>query len=114
MSDDGVQKSAILLMSLGEAEAVEVFKFLGPKEVQKLGAAMAALSGVSREKVEKTLHEFRQQAGEQTALGMDSDDYIRSVLTKALGTDKAANLIERILHGGDGQSEQRWQRQREE
>lgn len=101
MSESGIQKSAILMMSLGEAEAVEVFKFLGPKEVQKLGAAMANLSNVTRDQVEEVLNDFRTQAEEKTSLGMDSDDYIRAVLTKALGSDKAANLIDRILQGGD-------------
>ncbi len=100
MSEDGVQKSAILLMALGEEEAAEVFKHLGPKEVQKLGTAMAALDSVSRVQVERVMHDFMFQAGEKAGLA-DSDDYIRSVLTKALGSDKAANLIERILHGGD-------------
>ena len=101
MSEDGIMKSAILLMSLGEEEAVEVFKFLGPKEVQKLGAAMAALKNVKRDQVEEVLSEFRAKAAEKSTLTGASDDYIRSVLTKALGDDKAANLIDRILHGGD-------------
>ena len=100
MSEDGVQKSAILLMALGEEEAAEVFKHLSPKEVQKLGHAMAALDSVNRVQVERVMHDFMFQAGEKAGLA-DSDEYIRSVLTKALGSDKAANLIERILHGGD-------------
>jgi flagellar motor switch protein FliG len=101
MSEDGLLKSAILLMSIGEEEAVEVFKYLSPKEVQKLGMTMASLSNVNRDRVERVLREFRLSAEEKTTLGMASDDYIRSVLTKALGSDKAANLIDRILHGGD-------------
>lgn len=101
MSDDGIQKSAILLMSLGEEEAAEVFKFLGPKEVQKLGAAMASIKQISREKVEDILSDFHSEAEGQTGLGGDSGEYIRNVLTKALGSDRAAGLIERILHGGD-------------
>ena len=100
MSEDGVVKSAILLMALGEEEAAEVFKHLSPKEVQKLGHAMAALDSVNRVQVERVMHDFMFQAGEKAGLA-DSDEYIRSVLTKALGSDKAANLIERILHGGD-------------
>ncbi len=100
MSEDGVQKSAILLMALGEEEAAEVFKHLSPKEVQRLGHAMAALDSVNRVQVERVMHDFMFQAGEKAGLA-DSDEYIRSVLTKALGSDKAANLIERILHGGD-------------
>jgi flagellar motor switch protein FliG len=100
MSEDGVVKSAILLMALGEEEAAEVFKHLSPKEVQRLGHAMAALDSVNRVQVERVMHDFMFQAGEKAGLA-DSDEYIRSVLTKALGSDKAANLIERILHGGD-------------
>lgn len=100
MSEDGIQKCAILLMTLGEEEAAEVFKHLSPKEVQKLGHAMAALDNVNRVQVERVLQEFMLNAGEKAGLG-GSDEYIRSVLTRALGSDKAANLIERILHGGD-------------
>lgn len=101
MSDQGIERSAILLMSLGEEEAAEVFKHLGPKEVQKLGAAMAALQNVPRAQVETVLGDFRREAGEQSGLGGDSSEYIKAVLNKALGSDRAANLIERILHGGD-------------
>ncbi|MEO1765859.1 flagellar motor switch protein FliG [Thiobacter aerophilum] len=101
MNEEGIEKSAILLLALGEEEAAEVFKYLGPKEVQKLGAAMASLSTVNREKVEKVLAEFREKAEGQTALGADSAAYIKNVLTKALGSDRAASLLDRILHGGD-------------
>ena len=101
MSDEGLNKSAILLLSLGENEAAEVFKYLGPKEVQKLGTAMANLSNVSRETIDSVFSEFYNIAGEKTTLGMDSDGYIRSVLRKALGDEKAAGLIDRILQGGD-------------
>ncbi len=63
MSSDGIHKSAILLMSLGEDEAAEVFKFLGPREVQKIGTAMAALKSVSRDEIstvrERVLHRRR-------------------------------------------------------
>jgi len=101
MSENGIRKSAILLMSLGEEEAAGVLKYLGPKEVQKIGAAMASLANVTHEDIQTTVREFRTETEERTTLGMAADDYIRSVLTKALGNDKAANLIERILHGGD-------------
>ena len=101
MNDEGIQKSAVLLLSLGEEGASEVFKFLGPREVQKLGVAMSNLKNVNRDKVATVLDEFRSRAEEKTTLGMDSGEYIRAVLKKALGDDKAANLIDRILHGGD-------------
>jgi flagellar motor switch protein FliG len=101
MPEDGLEKSAILLLSLGENEAAEVFKHLGPREVQKLGTAMANLKAVSRDRIDGVLGDFRSQAEQGGALAPDSGAYIRSVLTKALGDDKAAGLIERILQGGD-------------
>ena len=101
MADDGILKSAILLMSLGEDEASAVFKHLTPKEAQKIGTAMATLNNVSRNNVQSVLEEFVGQTKEKTALGHNSNDYIRKVITSALGDEKAANLIDRILHGGD-------------
>ena len=88
-------------MSLGEEEASEVFKHLGPKEVQKLGSAMATLKNVKRDQIEGVLHDFRKEAEEKTHVGMANDEYIRSVLTKALGNERAGTLIDRILQGGD-------------
>ena len=88
-------------MSLGEDEAAEVLKFLAPREVQKIGAAMASIKNVSRDQLESVLDDFCMEAEQHSAINFVSDDYIRSVLTKALGNDKAAGLIERILQGGD-------------
>ena len=101
MSEAGVDESAILMLSLGEEEAAEVFKHLSPKEAQKLGAAMASLKNVSREKIDEVLAKFHEAAGEQTSIGLDSDDYIRGVLNRALGEEKAKFVLDRILSGGD-------------
>ncbi len=101
MDDNGLKKSAILLMSLGENEAASVFKFLSPKEVQKLGTAMSNLQNITQNEIEATIEEFNSRANGKTALGQDANDYIRKVLTNALGDEKAASLIDRILHGGD-------------
>jgi len=101
MTDEGIEKGAILLLSLGEEGASEVFKHLGPREVQKLGKAMSNLQNVTREKVESVLSAFRLRAEEKSPLGLNSREYLRSVLTKALGDDKAGNLIDRIMQGGD-------------
>jgi flagellar motor switch protein FliG len=100
-ADDGLEKSAMLLIALGEDHAAEVLKHLGPREVQKLGHAMAALKSVPRTTVESVLDEFHKNAEEHSAVHVDTDNYIRSVLTKALGDDKASNLISRILQGGE-------------
>ncbi len=101
MSEDGLQDAAILLMSLGEAEAAEVFKHLSPKEVQKLGEAIARTKTITRERVDEVVGKFTGVAASQSLLVTDSSDYVRSVLKLALGDDKATLLIDRILQGGD-------------
>ncbi len=98
--EEGLEKSAMLLLSLGEDAAAEVLKHLGPKEVQKLGHAMAAVKAVPRERVEQLIDEVSAHTVKGASLSADQD-MIRSMLTKALGDDKAANLIGRILQGGD-------------
>lgn len=97
----GVDRAAILLMSLGEASASEVLKHMDPKEVQIVGAAMAQLNNVSRGQVTKVLNDFCSTVKEETGLGLGTDEYVRSVLKKALGDDKAENVIDRILQGGN-------------
>jgi flagellar motor switch protein FliG len=97
MSESGVQKAAMLMLALGEEEAVEVLKYLGPREVQKLGHAMSAMKSIGAEELEEVLQDFRMRTRANTSLGLDSDDYIRNVLTKALGDDKATSLLNRIL-----------------
>jgi flagellar motor switch protein FliG len=98
---DGIEKSAIFLMTLGENEAAEVLKYLEPREVQKISAAMMALKNLSREQIAQVFHEFLVSASSKTTIGMDSNDYIRNMLTKALGDDKAAGLLDRIMHNSD-------------
>ncbi|AOB31056.1 flagellar motor switch protein G [Bordetella sp. H567] len=101
---DGMTRAAVLLMSLGEDAAAEVFRFLSAREVQQVGAAMAQLKQVTREDVAEVLEEFRQESDQFIAVTLGSDDYIRTVLTKALGSDRAAGLIEDILEAGDSGS----------
>jgi flagellar motor switch protein FliG len=98
---DGVEKSAIFLMTLGENEAAEVLKYLEPKEVQKISTAMVALKNLTREQINQVFHDFLVNASGKTTIGMDSNEYIRSMLTKALGDDKAAGLLDRIMHNSD-------------
>ncbi|MBN4053019.1 flagellar motor switch protein FliG [Gammaproteobacteria bacterium AH-315-K14] len=97
----GIDRAAILLMSLGETAASEVLKHMEPKEVQTVGAAMAQLNNVSRGQVSSVLKQFCTTVQEETGLGLGTDEYVRSVLKKALGDDKAENLIDRILQGGN-------------
>jgi flagellar motor switch protein FliG len=101
MDDKGVEEAAILLMSIGEEEAAEVFKHLAPKEVQKLGETIARLKIVPRERLTRVLERFATDAVESHTLVADTDEYVKSVLRKALGEDKANLLIDRILQGSD-------------
>ncbi|MFZ6686197.1 flagellar motor switch protein FliG [Undibacterium sp. SXout11W] len=101
MSDEGVQKAATFLLALGEDGAAEVMKFLGPREVQKIGAAMATIGAIPHERISKVLDDFKAAADISSSVGLDSDEYIRNVLTKALGDDKASSLLNRILGGKD-------------
>lgn len=96
-----LERCAILMMSLGEDSAAEVFKFLSAREVQRIGGAMANLKQITRHDVDTVLEEFRQEADQFMAVTLGSSDYIRAVLTKALGTDRAAGLIEDIFEGGE-------------
>ena len=96
-----VDKAAILLLSLGETDAAQVLRHMGPKEVQRVGVAMAQMRNVHREQVEQVMSEFVEVVGDQTSLGVGADGYIRKMLTQALGEDKANNLIDRILLGGN-------------
>ncbi|MFP4335895.1 MAG: flagellar motor switch protein FliG [Wenzhouxiangella sp.] len=96
----GADRAAILLMSLGEEQASEVLKHMGAKDVQRIGAAMAAMQAVNRDQAEEVLEAFVSTVEDQTALGVGSHDYVRRVLSQALG-EKGANLIDRILIGRD-------------
>lgn len=96
-----VESAAVLLMSLGEADAAQILKHMGPKEVQRVGTAMSQLRDVSQEQVEGVTAEFLEAVGGQTGLGIGADDYIRAMLTQALGDEKAASVIDRILVGGN-------------
>jgi len=101
MDEQGLNDAAIMLMSLGEEEAAEVFKHLSPKEVQKLGETIARMRTVSKERVDEVITRFTNEAAAQSLLVSDTSNYVRAVLKRALGDDKAALLIDRILQGGD-------------
>jgi flagellar motor switch protein FliG len=101
MEDQGLMNAAVLMMSLGEDAASEVFKFLPPKEVQKLGEAISGMRSISRDKVERVLGKFADVASSQSLLVGDANSYVRNVLHRALGEDKASMLLDRIMEGND-------------
>lgn len=98
--NESANRAAILLMSLGEKEAANILRFMGPVEVQKVGTAMATISNVARSDVELVLSDFLDKYGAQTGLGLGTEDYIRNMLVQALGEDKASGILDRILVDG--------------
>jgi flagellar motor switch protein FliG len=101
MDDVGLEDSAILLMSLGEEHAAEVFKHLSPKEVQRLGETIAKTKSVAKVRFDAVADRFNAASSDQSVLVADTDEYVKAVLRKALGEDKANMLIDRILQGSD-------------
>lgn len=93
----GTEKSAVMLMTLGEDQAAEVFKHLNNKEVQQLSMAVSNMRQVSNAELAEVLTEFEEAAIQYAALNINTNDYLRSVLIKALGEDRAASLLEDIL-----------------
>jgi flagellar motor switch protein FliG len=100
---DPTQKAAVLLMTIGEESAAEVLRHMGPKEVQRIGVAMTTVKDLTKDMVNTVISEFMTTVNKQTNLGVGVDDYVRNVLYSALGEDKAASVIDRILLGGNSQ-----------
>lgn len=92
----GVDKAAMLMMLFGEEAASSILKSLSPDEVQKLGAAMYSLSGVTHDVIDAVLDEFYVTLRAQTGVGIGANAYVRSVLTGALGPDRAQSVLSRI------------------
>ena len=101
MDDIGLENAAILIMALGEEEAAGVFKHLNPKEVQGLGETITRLKSIPRRRVDDVLDLFNRLAAEQSMLVSDTDEYVKSMLRRALGDDKAKLLIDRIMESDD-------------
>ena len=93
----GARRSAILLLSLDADSAAEVFKFLPGDDVESISLEMARLSQVSHEEMRQVLADFMDETEQYAAISIQSSDHIRAVLTKALGTERAASLIDDIL-----------------
>jgi flagellar motor switch protein FliG len=99
----GTQRAAILLMSLGEQDAANVLKQLDAREVQKIGIAMAELKEVSREQATSVLDKFIGIADGKANMASGSTDYVRRVLTQAVGKQKTDMLLDRVSTGQAGQ-----------
>ena len=97
----GSDRAAILMLALGEETAAQILKHMDPKEVQKIGVAMTELKNVTKDQVDAVILEFGATVEKHTNIGLGTDEYIRKMLTSALGEDKARTIIDRILLGGN-------------
>ena len=96
---EGVEKAAILLLSLSEEDAAQILKHLEPKQVQKVGMAMAGLGDLNQDKITAVHKLFIDQIQNFSTIGFQSESFIKNALTAALGEEKASNLIEQIVLG---------------
>ena len=90
------QRAAVLMLLLGEEQAASIIRYMDPKEVQALGAAMVSVGDISQEAVNAVLDDFIATFKKHTSLGLGTSDYVESVLRAALGEDKAASVLGRI------------------
>ena len=95
----GVERAAVVLMALGESHAAEILRHLDPRELHKLGVAMAGLTHVNRDQISAIVHTFNEEVGNQSSLMLDGENYVRGVLTRALGREKAKGVLEHIFSG---------------
>ncbi|ATN00173.1 MULTISPECIES: flagellar motor switch protein FliG [Proteus] len=92
----GTEKSAVMLLTLGEDRAAEVFKHLSTREVQQLSIAMSSMRHISNQQLIDVMASFEEDAVQYAALNVNANDYLRSVLVKALGEERANNLLDEI------------------
>jgi flagellar motor switch protein FliG len=93
------QRAALFLMALGENQAAQVLKHMGPKEVQSLGTTMRTLGDISQAQIAAVLDDFLQSVGNQSSLSIGSEEYLNNILQKALGREKAQSVLSRISIG---------------
>jgi flagellar motor switch protein FliG len=87
-----------VLMALGESHAAEILRHLDPRELHKLGVAMANLANVNRTQLGEIVQSFNDEVDNQTSLVSDGENYIRGVINRALGREKARGILEHIFN----------------
>lgn len=95
----GIDKAAILMLSLSEDDAAALFRNLQPKQVQKLGIRMAELQDFNQDSVNAVHKTFLTNITKHSNIGIGSEDFVKNALVAALGEDKANNLVDQINMG---------------
>ncbi|ORC23566.1 flagellar motor switch protein FliG [Enterobacter cloacae subsp. cloacae] len=96
------EKSAIVMLTLGDVLAAEVFKHLNAHEVKQISGSMVNMAGFTHDQMAMVLEEFKKDSSEYAALSLNTNDYLRSVLVKALGEERASSLLEDLLDTHQG------------
>ena len=100
---NGLDRAAIFLLAIGEKSASNILKYMGPKEVQKIGTKIAQMGSVTSDQITEVLETFSEALGSQTSLGLGGDIFIRNALVNAVGEEKAKSLMDRISDKGSTQ-----------
>ncbi len=95
----GAQRAAVFLLGVGEQSATAIMRHMEPREVQRIGEAMASIATVSNEQVEAVLREFHQRSSALNPLGLAAPEFTRRVLTQALGESKARSMLAKVMPG---------------
>jgi flagellar motor switch protein FliG len=96
MNRAGLEKSAALLLALGEDAAAQVFRYLSPFEVGELGRVMREMGALPRARVEAVMDEYEAESERQTGIGAGADEFLNAALTRALGDERGRRLLARI------------------
>ena len=93
----GPQRAAIFLLGVGERGAASIMKHMAPKEVQRVGEAMADLRDVSNEQIASVVQEFSDKVASVSPIGIGSSDFTRRVMVEALGENRARNMLNKVM-----------------
>jgi flagellar motor switch protein FliG len=92
----GRQKAAIFLVTLGADVSAEIFKHLREDEIEQLTFEIARLDKIEPEDKDRVLQEFQELMMAQGFISTGGIDYAREVLERALGTQKAIDIVNRL------------------
>ncbi|MGP3590949.1 flagellar motor switch protein FliG [Vagococcus sp. WN89Y] len=98
---NAAEKSAIIMLTLGDERAAEVFKHLNTHEVTQISSAMVSMGNFTHDQLATAVSDFKRDSGEYAALSVNANEYLRSVLVKALGEDRANSMLEDLLESHD-------------
>jgi flagellar motor switch protein FliG len=99
MAITGPKKAAILLLSLGEDIASDVLRNLEGEEIQKITNYMSRLKNVPPEDMRNVLDEFYDRTSSGTISLQGGENYIKRVISKALGERRAEEIIKEMGSG---------------